>query len=103
MSRFAEISNERERWDPCSRIGRHRHDRAYAALVLSGSYEESGSRGRFRVSAGDILFHGAFDAHLDRFCSNGAQILNLLVEDFSPGVSIGRIADPDTVVAKSRP
>jgi AraC-like DNA-binding protein len=98
MSSFAEISNGRERWDPCSHIGRHRHDRAYAALVLSGSYEESGSRGRFRVNAGDILFHGAFDAHQDRFCSSGAQILNLLIDDCPPGVSIGRIADPDTVV-----
>jgi AraC-like DNA-binding protein len=98
MSSFTKISNGRERWDPYVHIGRHRHDRAYAALVLSGSYEESGSRGRFRVSPGDILFHNAFDAHLDRFCSGGAQILNLLVEGFSPGISIGRIADPDIVV-----
>jgi AraC-like DNA-binding protein len=98
MSSFAKISNGLERWDPYTRIGRHRHDRAYAALVLAGSYEEVGSRGRFRVSSGDILFHDAFDAHLDRFCSGGAQILNLLVEGFSPGLSIGRVADPDIVV-----
>jgi AraC-like DNA-binding protein len=98
MSSFTKISNGRERWSPYAHIGRHRHDRAYAALILSGSYEESGSRGRFRVSPGDILFHEAFDAHLDRFCRSGAQILNLLVEGFSPGMSIGHIADPDTVV-----
>ena len=81
------------------RIARHRHNRAYAAVVLSGSYEESGSRGRFRVGPGDVLFHDAFDAHLDRFCGGGAQILNLLVENFSAGPSIARVADPDAIVA----
>jgi len=98
MGSFTQISNGRERWGPYTRIERHRHDRAYAALVLAGSYEESGSRGRFRVSPGDILFHAAFDAHLDHFRSGGAQILNLLVEEFSPGLSIGHITDPDIVV-----
>src|SRR5579862_5787994 len=96
MGSFAQISNGRERWDPHIRIPRHRHDRAYAALVLSGSYEESGSRGRFRVGPGDVLFHDAFDAHLDQFCSSGAQILNILVEGFSMS-SIGHIADPDSI------
>ena len=98
MSSFATISNGREHWEPHANIERHRHEHAYAALVLSGSYEESGSRGRFRVNPGDVLFHDSFDAHLDRFCAGGAQILNLLVQSFSPGISIGRIADPDTVV-----
>jgi AraC-like DNA-binding protein len=98
MDRFAQTSNGRERWDPFTHIARHRHDRAYAALVLSGSYEESGSRGRFRVGPGDVLLHGAFDAHQDRFYSSGAQILNLLVEEFSAGPRIGRVADPDEIV-----
>ncbi len=97
MSSFTKISNGRERWNPYTYIGRHRHDCAYAALVLAGSYEESGSRGRFRVNPGDVLFHNAFDAHLDRFCSSGAQILNLLIGGFSFPISLGRIADPDTV------
>ena len=98
MGGFAQISNGRERWDPFVHVERHRHDRGYVALVLSGSYEESGSRGRFRVGPGNVLFHDAFDAHLDRFCSGGARILNLLVEGFSSGPSIGYIADPDTIV-----
>ena len=97
-SGFAKISSGRERWDPHTHIPRHRHDRAYAALILAGSYEESGSCGRFRVGPGDVLFHDAFDAHLDRFCSSGAQILNLLVEEPSSGPSIGHIADPDAIV-----
>ena len=98
MGSFAQISNGRERWDPYARIARHRHDRAYAALVLSGFYEESGSRGRFRVGPGDVLFHDAFDAHLDQFFCSGAQILNLILERFSSGPSIGHVADPDTIV-----
>jgi len=97
MGNFVQTSSGRERWDPHARIARHRHDRAYAALVLSGSYEESGSRGRFRVGPGDVLLHSAFDAHQDKFCSNGAQILNLLVAEFSAAPSIGRIADPDEI------
>jgi AraC-like DNA-binding protein len=98
MDSFAQTSSGRERWDPYVHIPRHRHDRAYAAVILSGSYEESGSRGRFRVGPGDVLLHDAFDAHLDRFCSRGAQILNLLVEGLSPGPGIGHIADPDAIV-----
>jgi AraC-like DNA-binding protein len=98
MGSFAQISSGRERWDPYVHIPRHRHDRPYAALVLSGSYEESGSRGRFRVGPGDVLLHDAFDAHLDRFCSRGAQILNLLVEGLASGPGTGHIADPDAIV-----
>jgi hypothetical protein len=47
-------------------IGRHVHTRAYAALVLSGCYEEAGDSGRHRVQAGNVVLHEAFEAHLDR-------------------------------------
>jgi AraC-like DNA-binding protein len=97
MGSIVQTSSGRERWDPHVRIARHRHDRAYAALVLSGAYEESGSRGRFRVGPGNVLLHDAFDAHLDKFCSHGAQILNLPVAGFSSWPSIGQIADPDVI------
>jgi hypothetical protein len=46
-----------ERWHSRAYIPRHRHARAYAAVVLEGSYEESGSRGRFRVRPGDVVLH----------------------------------------------
>jgi AraC-like DNA-binding protein len=98
MDGFAQTSNGRERWEAHVRIPRHRHDRPYAALVLAGSYEECGSRGRFRVGPGEVLFHGAFEAHLDRFYGKGAQILNLVVADASTGFSMGRVRDPDTIV-----
>src|SRR5690242_9852379 len=94
---FAQISNGREDWERGARIPRHRHDRAYAAIVLSGSYEECGSRGRFRVSAGEVLLHGAFDAHRNCFHSTGAQILNLEISELSMSAGIGRVEDPDAI------
>ena len=95
MGGFAQIANGRERWDANHSVPRHRHDQAYAAIVLSGSYEECGSRGRFRVAAGDVLMHGAFDAHLNRFQNAGAKILNLIVH--APRFSIGHVDDPDAI------
>ena len=97
MSCFVRVSNGRERWDAGVAVPRHRHDQAYAAIVLSGAYEECGSRGRFRVAAGDVLLHDAFDAHLDRFPCSGAKILNLIVDEWSPRFGIGHISDPDTI------
>jgi AraC-like DNA-binding protein len=95
MDNFARIADGRERWCANHNLPRHGHDQAYAAVVLSGGYEECGSRGRFRVGPGDVLLHGAFDAHLDRFQRQGAQILNLVVE--SPGFGLGRMPDPDAI------
>jgi AraC-like DNA-binding protein len=67
------------------------------AVVLSGTYEECGSRGRFRAGPGDVLLHRAFDAHLDRFHNRGAQILNLVAGTLPANFSIGRIGDPDVI------
>jgi AraC-like DNA-binding protein len=79
-------------------IPRHVHDRPYAALVLAGSYEECGNRGRFRVGPGDVLLHDAFDAHLNRFQNGGARIFSLATEARPSGISIARVADPDDIV-----
>jgi len=82
-----------------SGFGRHRHQEAYAALVLSGSFEEAGDLGRLRVVAGDVVLHDGFEAHLDRFAASGAVMLNLrlrMSESFTPGLA--RIADPDLIV-----
>jgi AraC-like DNA-binding protein len=78
---------------------RHNHDHAYAAVVLSGSYEEAGDCGRFRVQPGDVLIHERFESHLDRIAIPGAVVLNLRLitrHRFRPGLA--RIADPDAVV-----
>jgi AraC-like DNA-binding protein len=97
MDSFIHIENGRQCWNATHRVPRHRHNRAYAALVLSGSYEECGSRGRFKVGPGDVLVHDAFDSHLDRFQEKGAQVLNLVLWNSAPNFSIGRVADPDAI------
>jgi AraC-like DNA-binding protein len=92
------IENGRERWNGGATVARHRHGGAYAAVVLAGGYEECGSRGRFAVLPGDVLLHGLYDAHLDRFAARGADILNLVLSPraFS-GVRAGRVADADVI------
>jgi len=81
-----------------SSLSRHVHGRAYAALVLSGGYEEAGDSGRFEVKAGDAIFHEQFEAHLDRFSETGAAVLNLpLHTGYSCTPGIARVADADAV------
>jgi len=93
---FARVTCGRERWDRGTRIPRHRHAQAYAAVVLSGGYEECGSEGRFRVAAGDVLLHGAFDAHLDRF-DRGTEILTLPLHSAAFAGGTARVPDPETI------
>jgi AraC-like DNA-binding protein len=79
-------------------LGRHVHRVAYAALVLSGGYEEAGDHGRFQVKTGDVIFHDRFEAHLDRFSETGAVLLNLRMPEgspFKPGIA--RVPDPDFI------
>ena len=57
-------------------LSRHVHRHSYAALVLSGQYEEAGDLGRFRVQAGDVMLHDRFEGHLNRFSESGAAICN---------------------------
>jgi AraC-like DNA-binding protein len=83
-------------------LGRHVHRRPYAALVLAGRYEEAGDTGRHRVGAGDIIFHEAFEAHLNRVPASGAEVLNLpLPVDFVVPSCVGRINDPDAIAARA--
>jgi AraC-like DNA-binding protein len=86
----------RDRLAPGATIARHRHAEPYAALVLSGGYEECGSAGRFRARPGDVLIHAAFDAHLDRIAASGAEVLNLALPAL-PAAAKGRIADADSI------
>jgi AraC-like DNA-binding protein len=79
-------------------LGRHSHEEAYAAVVLSGGYEEAGDHGRFQVKPGEVVFHGQFEAHLDRFYDGSTVVLNLRLpsgNSYTPGVA--RVADPDLV------
>lgn len=77
---------------------RHVHEEAYAALLLEGGYEEAGDRGRFRVKAGNVVFHEPFEAHLDRFPESGALVLNLKLPcRFPVPCGIARVEDVDAV------
>jgi AraC-like DNA-binding protein len=83
-------------------LPRQNHRKSYAALVLSGAYEEAGDQGHFYVKAGDVIFHDCFEAHLHRFSSAGARVLNLplsAVHPFKPGPA--RIKDMDLLVRRA--
>jgi len=90
-----------EKWEGRTSIPRHRHANGYAALIVSGGYEESGSFGRYRVRVGEVLLHRPFDAHLDRFGLSGARILNLPLRS-QPAYGLGRVADSDRIVQLAR-
>ncbi len=63
---------------PCSfSLPRHRHLRAYATVVLAGSFEESGYVGRIRATAGDVLIHPAMDCHANQMVSAGVKLIRL--------------------------
>jgi len=80
-------------------LGWHKHQEKYAALVLSGAYEEAGDQGRFRVGPGDVVLHDRFEAHVDRFPVTGARVLNLrLAESSSFKAGVAKVSDVDLVV-----
>ena len=86
-----------------SAMGWHIHRDAYAAVVLAGSYEEAGDNGRFKVQAGDVVFHDHFDGHLNRFPRSGAVVLNLSLNASDSFVSgVAQTADIDSVVRTAR-
>jgi AraC-like DNA-binding protein len=63
---------------PCSfSLPRHRHLRAYATVVLAGSFEESGYVGRIFATAGDVLIHPSLDCHANRMVSAGVRLIRL--------------------------
>jgi AraC-like DNA-binding protein len=95
---FTAVPAHREQRDGGSWQPRHVHAGAYAALVLSGGYEESGTWGRFRVRAGDVLLHDAFDAHLNRIEPRGTTTLNLPLTG-APNLffKAGRVSDADAI------
>jgi len=55
----------------------HRHNGAYAALVLDGEHMETGCEGRRSCPPGSLLVHPVFHLHGNRFSAHGARVLNL--------------------------
>lgn len=82
------------------RMPRHRHVEGYVALVLAGGYVEAGDRGRIRVQAGQVVVHGAYEAHQDHFARAGAVVLNLpSVGNFE--ATTGIVSDADAIVREA--
>lgn len=86
---------------PCATLPRHCHREPFVALVLHGGYDEAGDTGRHHVRAGDVIFHRAFESHLDRFSGPGAEVLVLPLDERWDGAELGAIADPDTIARTS--
>jgi AraC-like DNA-binding protein len=80
---------------PGGDIARHYHREGYANVILSGSFIEAAFAGRSAVRPGDVLLHGAFDAHADVNVSRlGPCILRLPWHDVGVEGHF-RVRDPD--------
>lgn len=75
---------------------RHRHDRAYVAAITDGGYFESGDTGRWRLEAGDFVFHSAFEAHANLVSTSRVVNIPLPMEADLPPVF--RVPDPDAAI-----
>lgn len=82
---------------PCARFERHHHWKAYAALVIRGSCEEAGDRGRFRAHVGNVMVHRAFDAHNNCIGRSGASFLNFPIDE-PLAAGFGAVADVDAII-----
>jgi AraC-like DNA-binding protein len=96
---FDPVHFGRQRLTTRTGVQRHRHEESYLALVIDGGYEESGDRGRHHVAAGDVVMHGGFEAHLNRYDRSRSQVLNIALPTWmEPEHAVMQISDPDTAV-----
>ena len=79
------------------RLPHHRHDEAYAAIILDGHYSEAGDTGRHYVGPGDVLFHRSWESHVNLVGSRGARLLVLKVEGEWSCSPRGIARDPDQI------
>lgn len=99
MSCLSPVFFGRQRRSGFTVLPRHRHEGSYLALVMSGGYEEAGDRGRHWVRAGDIVLHGAFEAHLNRYDAARSEVLNIILPTWTePTMAVMQTADPDTAI-----
>ncbi len=76
------------RHDACQVLGTHRHDGAYAALVLDGHHVEASADGPVKCTPGTVVLHPRWHAHGNRFGRTGARVVNV---DLDPALA------PDTL------
>lgn len=91
--------------DQCQRISarscleRHAHHTAYAAIVLSGGYWESGDDGRTEARPGSVIIHDPFNAHANQVGRSDVVIVNIeLTSRQAMSLSSGAIADPESIL-----
>ncbi|RKH37403.1 AraC family transcriptional regulator [Corallococcus sicarius] len=87
-----------QRFTAATRLERHRHVTGYTAIVVSGGYVEAGDSGRFRLHAGSVVFHRAFESHANHFHATGAVVLNLPLPASVADLTAGLLRDVDAVV-----
>jgi AraC-like DNA-binding protein len=78
-------------------LPRHRHLRAYATVVLAGSFEESGYIGRIRATAGDVLIHPTLDCHANQTVSAGVKLIRLDWSDTNGAGGLYRLNEVDAL------
>jgi AraC-like DNA-binding protein len=76
-------------------LPRHRHLRAYASVVLAGTFEESGYIGRILATAGDVLVHPPLDCHANRKVRAGVKLIRLYWPDANEQSGLYRLEDVD--------
>ena len=99
--RFRCAAPGRMRHNPGAVLPRHCHRESFAAVVLAGGYDEAGDTGRHRVRAGEVIFHRAFESHLDLFHRPGAEVLVIPLPPAWKGSVLGHVRDPDAIVRAS--
>src|SRR5260370_37588136 len=78
-------------------LASHRHWRAYATVVLAGSFEESGYSGRIRGTEGDVLIHATLDCHGNQMVSAGVKLIRLDWPDASGVGGLYHLDDVDKI------
>lgn len=73
------------RHDASEVLRTHRHDGAYAALVIDGSHVEASADGPVDCAPGTLVLHPRWHAHGNRFGSVGAKVANLDVDPATVG------------------
>ncbi len=92
---FRRVTFGIESFDSTFSLFRHRHLRAYATVLLAGTFEEAGYAGRIRATAGDVLIHPTLDCHANRRVSAGVKLIRLEWPDGSGMGGLYRLDDVD--------
>jgi AraC-like DNA-binding protein len=94
---FRNITPGIEAFRSCFSLPRHRHLRAYATVVLTGSFEESGYVGRLHATAGDVLVHPTLDCHANRMVSAGVKLIRFYWPDVDGVGGLYRLDEVDSL------